>query len=66
MKKQIIFLAAVVLLATACNKKLDINPTQSVPQELVFDNNANILAYFYLRSLKAEWQHTERRHRSFL
>ena len=44
MKKQIIFLAAVVLLATACNKKLDINPTQSVPQELVFDNNANILA----------------------
>ena len=42
MKKQIIFLAAVVLLATACNKKLDINPTQSVPQELVFDNNANI------------------------
>lgn len=44
MKKQIIFLAAVVLLVTACNKKLDINPTQSVPQELVFDNNANILA----------------------
>ena len=44
MKKQIIFLTAVVLLATACNKKLDINPTQSVPQELVFDNNANILA----------------------
>lgn len=44
MKKQIIFFSAVVLLAMSCSKKLDINPTQSVPQEFVFDNNANILA----------------------
>ena len=44
MKKIFIPLTAIILLITGCAKQLDILPTQSVDESLVFDTDANIKA----------------------
>ncbi len=44
MKRLSIFLSAIIFLLAGCSKKLDIQPTQSVDEQLVFSNDANIKA----------------------
>ncbi|RYF91935.1 MAG: RagB/SusD family nutrient uptake outer membrane protein [Chitinophagaceae bacterium] len=44
MKKLIIFFMALAFLGAGCSEKLDINPTQSVDEDLVFTTDANIKA----------------------
>jgi starch-binding outer membrane protein, SusD/RagB family len=44
MKRLSIFLSAIIFLIAGCSKKLDIQPTQSVDEQLVFSNDANIKA----------------------
>lgn len=44
MKKYLIIFMGAIFLTIGCSKQLDINPTQDVPEELVFDNDENIKA----------------------
>ena len=44
MKTQLIIYISAFLLLFGCNKKLDVNPTQDVAEEFVFNNDANIKA----------------------
>lgn len=44
MKKLIIIFTAIAMFATGCSKKLDINPTQSLDEALVFTTDANVKA----------------------
>lgn len=44
MRYPILYLLLALLLATGCSKKLDIKPTQSISEDQVFTNDANIKA----------------------
>lgn len=44
MKKLLIILSVSIFTFSSCSKKLDIDPTQSVDEHLVFNNDANIKA----------------------
>lgn len=44
MKTQLIIFISAICLLLSCNKKLDVNPTQDVAEEFVFNNDANIKA----------------------
>lgn len=44
MKKQFIYLLTGAMMLASCAKKIDINPTQSVGEEFVFNSDANIKA----------------------
>jgi len=44
MKRKILYLLVGLILLESCSKKIEINPTQSVPENLVFNSDANIKA----------------------
>lgn len=44
MKKYLTIFLGAIFLITGCSKQLDINPTQDVAEDLVFDNDENIKA----------------------